>query len=189
MNLFHCYLLKTNKECATYNTPEFKSITIRKLEVIRDNMAQDPLMLWVDNDIVFFENCLPDIMSKLGSFVMQNDIWGMCTGFFLARRNRASVTVINKSIEWLRHQTDPNKNDQHAFNMAMKTVWGLQVNSLRVEEYPNGLMYFKYNNKTEARMMHCNFFPSTPEKVMKLKECGFWDESDEGFNLVNKYYL
>jgi hypothetical protein len=57
MSLFHCYVLASQKEVATYATPEFKSITIRKLELILENTYLDEDVMWVDNDIHFFKSC------------------------------------------------------------------------------------------------------------------------------------
>jgi len=186
MHLFHCYILGSNKEAATYNTDQFKSITVQKLEVIRMNMETDTV-LWVDNDIVFFENCLKDIVSKPGSFVMQNDGWGHCTGFFLARPGLFSRQVIANSVSWL-NQRQGSLNDQHAFNDVVKKS-PVVVFSLSTDEYPNGAMYFAHGFKTKARMVHCNYLPTTAEKVERFKDHGMWDDSDNGFNLVNKYYI
>jgi len=186
MNLFHCYILNSDKEAAAYNTTEFKHITTRKLEVIRMNMDMDTI-LWVDNDIVFFQNCLNDITSKPGSFVMQDDGWSMCTGFFLARPDIFGKQLIDKCITFLkdRHGTD---NDQTAFQYCCKTT-PATITPLSREEYPNGSVYFDQNIRHKARIVHCNFLKTTAEKAWRFKQHGMWDESDKAFNLVNKYYI
>ena len=189
MDLFHCYLLSSNTEQAVYNTPEFKSITTRKLEVILDNMRYDPLVLWIDNDIVLFENCLEDILRRPGSFVMQDDLWGACTGFFLARRSRTSLTTIQNSIEYLKLRPNGTENDQHAFNAVRRGVWGMTVSLLPQDEYPNGKVYFEDGRRAHAKMVHCNFLASTSEKVQRLKSSGFWDEADAAFSMVRTYSI
>lgn len=186
MNLFHCYIIGSNKEAADYLTTEFKHITTRKLEVIRMNMDMDTI-LWVDNDIVFFQNCLSDIVSKPGSFVMQDDGWALCTGFFLARPGLFSKQIIDKSIKWLKAQKGA-PNDQHAFHNSRKTVPAI-ITVLSREEYPNGETYFDHNIQNRARMVHSNFLKTTAEKVQRFKDHGMWDESDTGFNIVNKHYI
>jgi len=188
MNLFHCYILNSDKDAASYNTSEFRSITIRKLEVIRMNMDIDTI-LWVDNDIVFFENCLEDILSKKESFVIQDDGWGMCTGFFLARPGIFSKQIISNCISWLKQRNDTTKNDQHAFNSVIKRSIVSSFTKLSMEEYPNGAMYFNHGFKDKAKMVHCNYLPTTAEKVQRFKDHGMWDESDKGFDLVNKYFI
>jgi len=188
MHLFHCYILSSDKEAASYNTSQFKSITIRKLEVISMNMNNDTI-LWVDNDIVFFENCLEDVLSKKESFVMQDDGWGYCTGFFLARPGIFSKQIITNSISWLKQRNDNTKNDQHAFNAVIKRSLVSSFTKLSMEEYPNGAMYFNHGFKNKAKMVHCNYLPTTTEKVQRFKDHKLWDESDAGFNLVNKYFI
>jgi len=186
MHSFHCFILSSDKEAATYNTDHFKSITIQKLEVIRMNMGMDTI-LWVDNDIVFFENCLKDILSKSGSFVMQDDGWGHCTGFFLARPGFFATQVITNSVSWLK-QSSGTLNDQHAFNAVLKQS-PVTVFSLSKEEYPNGDIYFEKGIRSKAKMVHCNYLSTTAEKVERFKQHTLWDESDTGFNLVNKYFI
>ena len=189
MNLFHCYLLGSQQNVATYGTTEFTNITTIKLHVIRDNMLLDDTILWVDNDIVFFENCLNDILRRGGSFVMQDDLWSPCTGFFLARTTSMSVGLITRAIQWLNVRKDQRVNDQHAFSAVRKISWGSTVTLLPQDEYPNGKIYFSDGIKTKAKMVHCNYLPTTAEKVQRFKEAGLWDESDDAFNLVNKHAI
>jgi hypothetical protein len=187
LDKFHCYILKDNKKLADYQTVAFKHITTRKLEVIQLNLSMGP-MFWVDNDIVFFENCIADVTSRPGAFVMQDDEWGYCTGFFFARPSLFSKQVISQSISWLKKHTTLVPNDQHAFNAVVVTA-PVQVTKLPLLEYPNGKVYFELENKDKAKMVHCNFLRSTEEKVERLKEHGMWDESDDAFKFVHKYYI
>lgn len=187
---FHCYILKTQQEAASYNTLNFQNITIRKLEVILENMQKDPEVIWIDNDIVLFQNCIQDMRTKIGNFVGQDDFWGaMCTGFFLARTNIQSISAIKKSIEWLKNQKIPSKNDQHAFAAIVPLIPGLIIHKLDQEEYPNGQVYFDYQKKNKARMVHNNYLGTTAQKITRFKENNLWDESDTGYNLANKYFI
>ena len=190
MNLFHCYILNDQKEAAIYNTGEFKSLTTRKLEVILHNMKLDREVIWIDNDIVLFENCIEDVRRYPGTFVMQDDIWSPCTGFFLVRSGVFSANVIQNSINWLNANKDkPHLNDQHAFTLTYKRTIGATVTLLPQEEYPNGSVYFQQGKTAKAKMVHCNYMMTTPEKVQRLKDHGFWEVNDEAFNLANKYYI
>lgn len=189
MNLFHCYVLDSQKEVAVYGTLQFNSITLKKLELIKMNMGLDNEILWIDNDIVFFENCLNDILSKRGNFVMQDDLWGVCTGFFLVRSGYFANSVIQKSVQWLTNCTNKTANDQHAFNRVYPQVPGIIITKLLTEEYPNGEIYFNQGKTTKAKMVHCNYLPTTSEKVQRFKEHGMWDESDTAFLLTNRYLI
>lgn len=182
MSLFHCYILASQKEVATYATPEFKSLTIQKLEVILQNTFLDEHVLWVDNDIHFFQNCIADVLTKSGNFIMQNDIWSPCTGFFLVRGNDASRSHLKKAIAWLKSNPSPSYNDQHAFKACMNPIRGIdRIYLLDTEEYPNGEIYFNLNKKDKAKMVHCNYLTTTSQKEERLKAFGFWDDSDEAF--------
>jgi len=189
MSLFHCYILGTQKEAAHYATPEFKTITIRKLEVILHNMLLDSEVLWIDNDIVLFQNCIEHLRSKPGDFVMQDDIWSPCTGFFLARKSPMSVIKINRAIMWLKSRMGQQVNDQHAFVEANKTIPRASVTLLDRAQYPNGEIYFNQKITAHAKMVHCNYLVTTAEKVQRFKDHDMWDESDEAFSKVNIYHI
>jgi hypothetical protein len=187
MKLFQCYIVSSDKEAAKYNTTEFKKLTTRKLEVISANMHDTTL--WVDNDIVFFENCLNDILKYRGTFVMQDDIWGYCTGFFLVRPSMFGKILIQKCIRQLIANSEIIENDQHVFNRLCKKTAIISFIKLPLDEYPNGKVYFEDNKKASAKILHNNYLQTTAEKVQKFKDNNLWDESDTGFNLVNKYYI
>lgn len=187
MKLFHCYIVSSDKEAAKYNTSEFKKLTTRKLEVILANMRDTTL--WVDNDIVFFENCLNDVLKYNGTFVMQDDIWGYCTGFFLVRPSMLGKILIQKCIRQLIANSESIENDQHVFNKLCKKTAIISFTKLPLDEYPNGKVYFEDNKKASAKILHNNYLQTTAEKVQKFKDNNLWDESDTGFNLVNKYFI
>ena len=190
MNLFHCYILDSNKEAATYNTAEFQSITLRKLEIILHNMRMDSEVLWIDNDIYLFENAIQHIQSFPGNFVMQDDLWGPCTGFFLVRSSPASIRTIEKTIQTVRSQVGKSiMNDQHVFVRVYNTIIGLSVTLLPQDIYPNGEIYFNRGIKNSAKMVHNNYLMKTSEKVSRFKEHQLWDESDVGFLLTNRYSI
>jgi hypothetical protein len=192
MDMFHCYILNTHKEAAKYNTAEFHNVTLKKLEVILENMRIDSEVFWIDNDIVLFDNCIAHLRSLRGDFVMQDDIWGPCTGFFLVRTTPNSIRIMEKTIHWLRDRPGTPYNDQHAFVRCYKPKFGLAsyVTLLSQDLYPNGDVYFNQNRKSGAKMVHCNYLTTTAEKVERFKGCGLWDDSDTGFDsVVNKYMV
>lgn len=190
MHLFHCYLVATNPESANYNTPGFQSLTLRKLEVILGNMRLDKEVLWIDNDIVLFKNTIDHMRTFPGQFVMQDDLWGPCTGFFLVRSNPTTIRTIEKTITYLKERLNYTVlNDQNAFIRVYKSSVGLIVSLLPTNEYPNGEIYFTKKVQSDAKMVHNNYLQSTAEKVERFKEFGFWNESDSAFLKVNRYAI
>ena len=190
MDLFHCYVLSSNKEVAAYYTQEFQSITLRKLEVILENMRIDSEVLWIDNDIYLFENAIQHMRSFQGDFVMQDDLWGPCTGFFLVRSTPASIRAIEKTIQVVRLQIGKNTfNDQQVFLKIYKNIWRLRVTLLPQELYPNGHVYFDKEIQSTAKMVHNNYLTTTDEKVTRFKNHNLWDESDSGFLQTKRYSI
>jgi len=190
MDNFHCYILQQDREAATYNTKEFQSITLQKLEVILSNLHLDREVLWIDNDIYLFKNVIDELRVIPGNLVMQDDLWGPCTGFFLARSTLATIRVIKKTIDYVRNRLKTGiENDQHAFFRVYKSIIGLMVRLLPTDEYPNGEVYFNQKQTANAKMVHNNYLATTAEKVERFKKANLWDESDDGFNLVNKYQI
>jgi hypothetical protein len=124
--------------------------------------------------------------------VIQDDLWGYCTGFFLVRNSNSSVSIIEKSIDWLKTQTgNTGVNDQHAFNAVCKATLlsSLLFTKLSQDEYPNGEVYFNQNRKSKAKMVHCNFLMTTAEKVQRFKENNMWNDSDLAFQMTNRYAI
>jgi len=189
LSAFHCYIVNNQTAAAAYNTPEFQSLTLRKLEVILDNMRQDKEVLWIDNDIYLFQNTIAEMRAINGHFVMQDDLWSPCTGFFLVRASPASFQAIQKSIQYIRERLPSGTNDQHAFSVVYKRIIGLRVSTLPQDEYPNGEIYFNQKKTEKAKMVHCNYLMTTAEKVERFKLFSLWDESDDGYDMVNKYFI
>jgi len=191
MSEFHCYVISSEKsDSASYNTAEFKKLTTRKLELILENMMAHEIVMWVDNDIHFFQDCTADVLSKSGNFIMQDDLWSPCTGFFLVWSNDKTKSLIRRAIEVLRTNTTPHINDQHAFKACMHSIRGFdRIYLLDTEQYPNGEIYFNRKKTSKARMVHCNFLTKTSEKVQRLKDHGFWDDSDEAFYKTNIIFI
>ncbi len=190
MDKFHCYILQHDREAAAYNTKQFQSITLQKLEVILLNLQLDKEVLWIDNDIFLFKNIIDELRAIQANLVMQDDLWGPCTGFFLARATPATIRVIHKTIQYVRSKLSTSmENDQHAFLRVYKTIIGLMVSLLPTDEYPNGEIYFNQNQRAKAKMVHNNYLGTTREKVERFKSVNLWDDSDIAFNQVNKYYI
>ena len=190
MDNFHCYILQHDREAAAYNTREFQSITLQKLEVILSNLLLDREVLWIDNDIYLFKNIIDELRGIPGNMVMQDDLWGPCTGFFLARSTPATIRVLKKTIQYVRSKLSTSiENDQHAFFRVYRGIIGLMIRLLPTDEYPNGEIYFNQKQTAKAKIVHNNYLTTTAEKVERFKITNLWDDSDVAFNLVKKYYI
>ena len=190
MHMFHCYILGDHKDAATYNTAEFQHVTLRKLEVILENLHLDREVLWIDNDIVLFQNCIAEMRAIPGHFVMQDDLWGPCTGFFLVRAYPGAIRVLEKTIAYLKRQIGKSiLNDQHAFCNVYKTVIVTITNLLPQEEYPNGEIYFNQKKQSKAKMVHNNYLTTTAEKIERFKQFHLWNDDETVLQYVNRYAI
>jgi hypothetical protein len=189
MHIFHCYILSDQKSEAAYNTPEFKKITVKKLEVILMNMQFGEPVVWVDNDIVFFKNCLDDLLAYSESFVMQDDLWGFCTGFFLVRPSTFTKSLIQKCINRMNSEPQSKENDQHVFNKVCYSIPTLTLTKLPQDKYPNGFVYSSLKDKSGAVIMHNNYLIKTSEKIEKFIRDGNWNPSNSGFDLTYRYCI
>jgi hypothetical protein len=120
---------------------------------------------------------------------MQDDIWSPCTGFFLARKTPLALSKIKNSIRWLISRIGHSVNDQHAFTAVNQSFPRASITLLDRAQYPNGEIYFNQKITAHAKMLHCNYLTKTDEKVVRLKDHGFWDDSDVAFGKVNKHYI
>jgi hypothetical protein len=197
MDLLHCYIIKEESPAAKYQTPAFTKMSIKKLEIILLNMELDSEILWIDNDIVFFENIISNVKSIPGDFVIQDDVyWSLetsyCTGFFLVRSSEHTKQLIRKCIDWVKESNTDEivRSDQRAFNtFASSMSQYISIKKLSAEEYPIGCDYFDKNIRSNAKMVHNNWLFTTSEKIDRFKKFNMWDESDSGLNKTNKYFI
>ena len=188
IDMSNLYVKRIVAPVGAYNTDTFQKITKQKLQYIYDNLLHDDI-LWVDNDIVFFENCIPDVIRDTITFSIQDDLWGFCTGFFYAKKNYWTLLTIQRAIEWLDSQQHFSLNDQHAFNEVLKTeeLFGDVLCTLRVlpsQEYPVGFVYFNLKLRAKARMLHNNYLMTTAEKIERFKQEGLWYDNETDSNIV-----
>lgn len=185
MSLFTCYRLHSQRAVAYYNTAEFQSITLIKLQIILDSLRKEDEVFWVDNDIVFFENPIPDMIKHKEMMVMQDDLWSPCTGFFIVRSNPVTIQLFEDCIALLKQNLlNSFVNDQTVFNEIYKKIPGVTLKLLPQAQYPNGKVYFDLNVRDKAKMLHCNYITNTFEKVARLKQFGLWDERNDGISKV-----
>lgn len=181
LDLFHIHHIAN--PLTTYGSIDFKKITMKKFELILAHSFHDSQVLWVDNDIVFFRNPIDELVRCDGDFVMQDDIWSPCTGFFLMRSSQRSRNVLHKSIELLKSSPNDNVNDQTAFNTIYRTTFPrIRVRLLPRKTYPNGEIYFERKETVNPFIVHNNYLTNTPDKIARFKEHGLWNDSDETYN-------
>jgi hypothetical protein len=170
MSLFHLFLMKENKDSATYNTMYFNQICQAKVQVILANLELDDI-LWVDNDIVFFENVLEELSSCEEDIVFQDDDWAPCLGFFRAKSTQSVKDMFRKVLESMK--LHPEFNDQHAIIRLLPAI-DLDYALLDAEKYANGNVYFNKDKTDKAKIVHGNYLTTTDDKEWRFNQANLW---------------
>ena len=199
LGLFDVYLTPegaaTPAEAAAFGSAHFASVTALKLALIAREAAAHAAVLWVDNDIVFFRNPLDDLLARAPvPFLMQNDQWSPCTGFWLlraqaARDGGAAAAVLARSLAVMAlRDCKDSDNDQAAFARACKES---RCSPALLEDalYPNGRVYFERRVQARALLVHCNYLKTTAEKEARFLEHGLWDPREDVMERVRVVQL
>ena len=195
LGLFDVYLTPeegTPAEAAAFGSTQFASVTALKLALIARESAAHASVLWVDNDIVFFTNPLDDLLARAPvPYLMQNDQWSPCTGFWLLRRGSGGGIggeVMARALEVMTRGNKDSENDQTAFARACKECSCVPV-LLEDALYPNGRVYFERKQQARALLVHCNYLKTTAEKEKRFLEHGLWDPQEAILGRVNVVQL
>jgi Nucleotide-diphospho-sugar transferase len=188
LNLFTVYLMNDIPQASDFWTMNFYNITYRKLKLIYDTLVQLPegeRLFWVDNDIYFFKNPLEELQSFEEDFIMQDDIFTGCTGFWTIKRSEKTCNLIKNSLLFMHKNKHPQIHDQNSVWETMKrTNHGCSLRLLDRFNYPVGDIYFNpekhgYKDRSQAKILHNNFLNSSAEKVERFKANNMWNPSDE----------
>ena len=186
MKLFDVYMTPTDKlnEAAGFDNTNFTPITMLKLQVIIKAIEEHDMILWVDNDIVFLKNPINDLLSRTEvPFLIQDDQWSACTGFFLIRKSELVLKILKDGLKLMKE--NKAREDQTAINKGFEMN---KYNPTLLEEYlyPNGNIYFnKKIQSKEAKIIHFNYQKTSSEKIERMKQNKLWNPNDIGYKKVN----
>ena len=194
LSLLDVYLLQTNPNLAKQGTKQFQSITMKKFECILKSMESGEDILWVDNDIVFFSNPIPDLAKQSESIVIQDDGSQPCTGFIWLRNRPDVKYLLFKSIQLIQQTQETNRvlnvvhpiNDQDAFEKALTP--SISLIRLPRDLYPNGEAYRILKPKN-AILFHNNFLQTMDEKIQRFQEQGFWNPDPSILETIKRIYI
>jgi hypothetical protein len=187
MKLFDVYLTPENdnlSESAGFDSDNFTPITMLKLQTIIKAVEEHEIVLWVDNDIIFLKNPIADLMARDPvPFLMQDDQWAACTGFFLIRRSESVLKILRDALNLMKNGKE--REDQAAVNKALK-MNNIKPTLLEDYMYPNGNIYFNKKIKSKhAKIIHFNYQKNSEEKIDRMKANELWNVSNVGFDKVN----
>jgi hypothetical protein len=191
MSLFDVYLTPESdiiNVSAGFHSSNFTKLTMLKLQTIIKAVEEHEMVLWVDNDIVFLKNPIPDLMARDPvSILMQDDQWAACTGFFLIRRSGKILKILLDALEIMKKGEE--REDQAAVNKALK-INKVRPTLLEDYMYPNGNIYFNKKIKSkQAKIIHFNYQNNSEEKIERMKANKLWEVSNIGYDKVNKIQI
>ncbi len=174
-SLFRIALDGHDREAARFGSDAFHRMTGRKIRWIRAELARRPGdLLWVDNDVVFFRDVVPELLARSEDFVMQDDLNMPCTGFWRIR-NRGRTRRFLAHVDGVLTSTGFGTNDQLAFRDVFGGVeHGCSLHLLDCGEYPNGRLYFDEGRTADAKIVHNNYLPTAAAKVERFVAHGLW---------------
>jgi hypothetical protein len=178
-NLEHC------KEMLTYMDKGWNYLTLKKLDVIYQELLENEFVCFTDGDIVyengnFLSYCLKHI--KDCEFLIQRDDLGkdipinlgrnqimlptVCTGFMFIRRTPNTLRLFKKS------NIDQNvKCDQTYINNVLHQF---KYKKLPLTVFPNGLYYKLFRKKIKPYMIHFNYTETAEDKRKIMKKYNKW---------------
>ena len=178
------YLSKEIPSTQTYGTTKFNTLCIQKIKAILDAVMKHGEVLYVDADIVFFQDCRNDIFQRAIMYdgIFQNDYSSFCCGFAYLKRTQPVVDLLFSIIE--ASGTNTTYNDQQILNTIFHNFdvfFGVLPHTL----YPNGDVWWKAwldrkdGIKQKAYMLHNNFIKGYDLKQERFKDEELWniDES------------
>jgi hypothetical protein len=184
-----------NQPEGSYGSEGFRGLTRIKLDVIIRALREEPeggMLLFMDNDIVVFRDFREHLAGFSGDFVMQDDLWAPCTGFFLVRKSDPVISFFLQCLHWMdaNSQWHDGKaaDDQHAFlatwgrQSGPKAVTGderLRLRLLPRDVYPNGKIYYENRIREKAVLVHGNYLWNSRSKIKRFRKYKQWhlDES------------
>ena len=178
-NLEHC------NKMLSYMDEGWNYLTLKKLDVIYDELLKNEFVCFTDGDIVyedknFLNYCLKHI--KDCEFLIQRDDLGnektlnigngtvmvptVCTGFMFIRKTPNTLRLFKKE------NIDQNvKCDQTYINNVLSQF---KYKKLPLSLYPNGLYYKIFRNKIKPYMIHFNFTETAKDKKELMKKYRKW---------------
>jgi hypothetical protein len=173
-----------------YRAPEWRTIVMRKLEVVGQLLGEGRTVLFSDADVVFRRNPLPYLaeLAEGHELVIQQDLspneeentwpgWELCTGFFYVRPTARTARLF--AVD--RGDFDAFTNDQPLLNARIHAD-GVSHHALSNVLFPNGAhWYHAHESMGDSYVVHFNWVVGNKLPVMEKYGLRFHhDDPEEG---------
>lgn len=170
----------------------------KKIELVLKTLQTGEDALWVDSDIVFFENVIPELQSYAGDCIFQNDGWAPCCGFFFARNTEYTKQLLSSILNTIhtniqtrtRFKSFPVFDDETSLSMLLKkNKVKAKITLLPRDTYPNGEWFYVKKMKCNPKMIHNNFANSMDEKILRFQQQGLWNPDPSLLETTKRIYI
>lgn len=167
-----------NTNFQVFRTGNWSNITIKKFNIIYENLLSNEYVLFTDGDIVY-EN--GDFMNYLinnigdNDILIQNDTQNddskdlLCSGFMFIKSNEKTLELFNPT-KVIENENTVGWDDQVYINNIKEK---LKYNTLPLHLFPNGLYFYRNCNNIKPFLIHFNFLFGH-EKKDKMKYHSKW---------------
>ncbi len=158
-----------------------------KLLIINNELKNGNDTIYIDGDIVVFDNFINDLKIQISDFdlLIQNDEYPgwdkLCAGFLYFKSNEKNIKLTSKENlpnypEWL--------NDQQFLRSIRHK---LRYKYLDLNQYPNG-QYWREFNPTNPKIIHYNHDVSIG-KIMRMKSFNHWSSDKPKYKMKLKDWI
>lgn len=145
---------------------QFRQVVKHKWQIIKKVYETHKNLCWVDTDIVFLKD-IRFLAQQNDSVLVQSDLPGssICTGFMIFGDNESSKNLIEECAMHV------DADDQLIINEIHEKH---NYKILNEEFFPNGKVYYVYNKKQNALIVHNNHMIGIETKIQHFKNEGLW---------------
>lgn len=165
---------------SVWSSDNFNCVTKYKFDITQIFMNLGYNQIYIDGDIVVFENIFDDIICKMKyNIVIQDDRENLrkyekhCTGFY-----GIDIQFKTLFLELIDNYQNINDNDQFTYNFNLKKYRDLgkemNIEILDRNQYPNGAVLKVKGKITEyMKILHFNYIVGH-EKINQMKKHNCW---------------
>lgn len=178
------------KEKCDFGTNKFNELSYIRYKVIHDLLIQGKNVWYMDVDTVVLHHSINQIYESLQTFnvdlACQNDVNMLCSGCMLFFSNDKMIEL-TEYIYDNRNQTEFPNDQTYLNGILSNNVVNLNVRTLDIMKFPNGLLYFNepnsnYRNLQEqfknytgdVLFVHANWMVGMSTKIEAFKSKNLW---------------
>jgi hypothetical protein len=178
--------LNDQSQISTFDSPSFNKLNSFKPMLLRELIETYDELYWIDSDLVFYQDPVPDILAANTELIFQQDNDRdedrICTGNFYMKKTDGVLKFFDTWLDALSKQ--PGKNEQLLLNHLIHSTYGgirsipwVNISVFPPEKYQRGLDAFRHgwHSRPDKVVVHANFMEGFETKKRALASIGMWN--------------